>query len=312
MQTFYYKDEYTKDDIISLIENEVEESIHLEFKESQALGRSENKRKELSKDVASFANSDGGIIIYGIQEINHRAKSLSFINGNDFTKEWIEQVINSNIQRHIPDLKIFPIRFDSKIENTIYLIKIPKSSDAPHISRDKRFYKRFNFESVMMEEYEIRQLYARKSKSKLEIGEYVIAIENKEEDDDKLKIRIEVSVINSGDVPESSYKLNLYFNNIDKHTAITWDRTEGDYDITRYEINRVKLSTQKHPTIYPMEKVDLIRVKLEIPTPYLIESLETIDFELKLFYSNGEDELKRNFKKILNKLKSENGIQQKI
>ncbi len=112
MQTFFIKEEYTKDGINSIIENEVEESIHLDFKESRALGKSESKRKELSKDIAAFVNSDEGIIIYGIKEINHKADSLSFINGHDFTKEWIEQLVNSTIQRRIPDLKIFPIRFD--------------------------------------------------------------------------------------------------------------------------------------------------------------------------------------------------------
>lgn len=54
---------------------------------------------------------------------------------------------------------------------TIYIVKIPYSYNTPHISKDKKYYKRYNFESVPMEEYEVRQLYERKSKSNLVISE---------------------------------------------------------------------------------------------------------------------------------------------
>jgi len=88
---------------------------------------------EIVKDVSSFANSAGGMIIYGIKELNHVADSFTFIDGNIYTKEWIEQVIQSGIQRKIEGLKIFPVRFDDNIEKSIYVIKIPESFSAPHI-----------------------------------------------------------------------------------------------------------------------------------------------------------------------------------
>ena len=43
----------------------------------------------------------------------------------------------------------------------IYVISIPQSTRAPHMASDKRFYKRFNFESVPMEEYEVRDVSRR-------------------------------------------------------------------------------------------------------------------------------------------------------
>ena len=89
MKDFFVKEEYTEKDIISLIKNKAEESINLDFKSSDSLGSEPSKKKELSKDVSSFANSDGGIIIYGIEENNHVAESLSFVDGNTYTKEWI-------------------------------------------------------------------------------------------------------------------------------------------------------------------------------------------------------------------------------
>lgn len=167
--------EYDIDFVNSLISNEIEESINIEFKSAEALSKVDSKKKELSKDVSAIANSNGGIIVYGINEVNHKAESISFIDGNEFSKEWIEQVISSTIQRNIPELKIFPIRENGDINKTIYIVQIPESTEAPHICKDKKFYKRYNFESVAMEEYEVRQLYGRRIKSKLGLNGYNIS-----------------------------------------------------------------------------------------------------------------------------------------
>jgi predicted HTH transcriptional regulator len=208
MNNFYDKAEYNFQDIMSLIENEIEESIHLDFKEANALEKSDGKKKEISKDVSAFANSDGGIIIYGIKEQNHKAHSLTYINGQDFTKEWLEQTINSSIQRRIPDLKIFVIRNSGNIHETIYIVKIPKSFEAPHLCKDKRFYKRFNFESVAMEEYEVRQLYGQKLRSKLAIaghGIYKLKDEAGYDDEEgKTTFMMEVLITNEGDVSKNT------------------------------------------------------------------------------------------------------------
>ncbi len=163
MDDFFSKKEYTENDINDLI-GKSEESINLEFKSNGSLSidtseRKEKTRMDISKDVSSFANSIGGKIIYGINEKDHVADSLSFIDGSKITKEWIEQVIQSNIQRRIDGLVIIPIRFGNDITKTVYIVKIPASNQAPHMERDNKYYKRQNFESVAMEEYEVRNMY---------------------------------------------------------------------------------------------------------------------------------------------------------
>ena len=89
MSDFFDKEDYSEEDIHNLIESKIEESIHLDFKASGALGTSSSQKKEIAKDVSSFANSDGGIIIYGIKEQNHVADSISFVDGTQYTKEMI-------------------------------------------------------------------------------------------------------------------------------------------------------------------------------------------------------------------------------
>lgn len=75
------------------------------------------------------------------------------------SKEWLEQVINSRIQRRIDGIRINQIELATG--KVIYAVCIPQSSRAPHQAADKKFYKRFNFESIPMEEYEIRDVSRR-------------------------------------------------------------------------------------------------------------------------------------------------------
>ena len=147
---FFKKDNYSTIDIERLIDNEVEEDIHLDYKAAGALDKEDKKRTEITKDISAFANSDGGIIVYGVSEEDHRPQGFSPIDGRIYTKEWLENVIQL-IQPRIDDLKIYPVRIND-LEQSIYIVKIPRSGNAPHMARDKRYYKRFNFKAEPMEE----------------------------------------------------------------------------------------------------------------------------------------------------------------
>lgn len=275
--------------ILSLIENEVEESIHLDFKSADALDKSDGKKKEISKDVSSFANSDGGIIIYGINEENHKAHSISYVNGYIYTKEWLEQIINSSIQRRISDLIIYPIRNNGRIEETVYVVKIPKSYDAPHICKDKRFYKRFNFESVQMEEFEIRQLYGQKIKSKLAIDSWTISERHDKRDiDGAVTFRIEVSIVNVGNTVESTFKVNFNITNFDSDVQISWPSIQLHYNYLRLDDNKVQVSANGISAVYPDETVNGIRFDLKVPKERIVEIFSVMKIEIRLYYSNGE------------------------
>lgn len=147
--------EYNYNYLEDLLSHNEEESLKLEFKNSEAL----KDKKELAKDVSAMANSAGGVIIYGMNEKNHKADSLSTIDGDKYNKEWIENVLISNIHRPIEELKIHPIRIDENIAKSIYIVEIPESDDSPHMASNNRYYRRHNFQSIPMDEYEIRSLY---------------------------------------------------------------------------------------------------------------------------------------------------------
>lgn len=299
MKEIHKLEEYNYQFLKSLIDNEIEESIHIEFKSKGALSKKDSHKKEISKDVAAFANSDGGILVYGIEEINHKAHGFSFIDGNIFTKEWLEQIISTTVQRKIPNLLIFPIRNEGRISETIYVVQIPSSIEAPHLARDKRYYKRFNFESVQMEEYEIRQLYGRKLNSKLVLDGYNISKYIGEPDDDEYKFMIEIFVGNDGEIAEKEFKVNLHFEEYNKKMNIHWKDfgTNRNYNSTRIEEKTIKVSNIGN-AIYPDETITILIVNFDIPKYSYHEIKEKLKFRIQLYYQNGEDKIEFPFKEL--------------
>lgn len=311
MKSFYDKEDYTFEDIQSLIDNQVEESIYLDFKEFGALQKSEGKKLDISKDVASFANSDGGIIVYGIKELEHKASELSYVDGNIFTKEWLEQIINSSIQRRIEGIMIYPIRYNNDVTKTVYVIKIPFSYDAPHLSKDNRYYKRFNFSSVPMEEYEIRQSYERKRRSKLEIEmlgwELQISTES-------VEITFIGTIYNSSNVVEPNYKVNVYFAPFNHMLNISYPQSSSSYmDYTNMGSQRMKVSSVARMPIFPNETLTGIRFSMNVQRENVVMAFEELDIEFRVMYPFGEDIYKvdnnRLISSIMNKIKEHDSFE---
>ena len=153
--------EFNLEYLNSLIENKVEENLNLDYKAAASLDKQNNKTTEISKDVSALANSDGGILIYGIKENNvnkHLPERIDPINRKDFTKEWLEQIIQDKIRPRISEFKINPIEINN--EQVVYIVEVEKSNTA-HQAFDKKYYKRFNFQSTAMYDYEIRDILNR-------------------------------------------------------------------------------------------------------------------------------------------------------
>ena len=66
----------------TLISNGIEENIHLDYKKQ--IG----SNAEIAKDFSSFANSDGGNIIYGIEEKNNKPIKIVPIKENGIREKF--------------------------------------------------------------------------------------------------------------------------------------------------------------------------------------------------------------------------------
>jgi hypothetical protein len=282
----------TQADIDNYIHLQAEESINLDFKRGDALKIDDKTKREISKDVSAFANSDGGIIIYGIEEKNFKADNLVFVNGNIITKEWLEQIINSRIQRKIDGLIIEPIRYNGNIEQTIFVVKIPRSLNAPHMTSEKRFYKRYNFESVEMEEYEVRNLYTRQDKTHLEIGEPKISgsanalIGGKPMD---FNASIQINIINKGQTIEKLYKVEVRTPRIVTIGSNPYSLQTFFNYLVRHEETHSVFSIPNGSPLFQNELATIGTVDLKITSDNL-HDLQNNPIIIRLFYSNGTEE----------------------
>lgn len=289
-KSFFEKDEYTIDDLNGLMRDEIEESINLDYKASGSLSKEDKKKAEIGKDISAFANSDGGIIIYGIAEVDHKPVSFSYVDGNTYNKEWLENVIDGNIQQKVLDIRIYPIRVDNDIKKTVYIVKIPKSNNAPHINTDKKYYRRYNFKSVPMEEYEVRLLYGRKSIAEIAITTAGLVDKGISENKKGVLVynkELSVNVKNISDSIETNCKLEVVFEGIlFDGLGLKYDfNTNISHTITKEK--GVIVSSYNRAPIFPDEEITLCVFTIQIECDEYEFFRENAVLKFRVFYSSG-------------------------
>jgi hypothetical protein len=75
-------------------------------------------------------------------------------------REWLEQVIGSTIEPRVQDVLIKQIDLKKSPGKAIFVVQVPVGITA-HQAYDRRYYRRFNFSSVPMHDYEVRMVMDR-------------------------------------------------------------------------------------------------------------------------------------------------------
>lgn len=197
--------EWTRERIQKLIDDKIEEGTHLDYKAAAALARTDSKKLEMTKDISAFANSDGGTIVYGVQEFReedkkHLPEKIDAIDGRDYSREWLDQIV-SQISPKIDGVQIFPVRVGPEEWHAAYVVEIPKSLTA-HQARDLRYYKRYNFQSEAMQDYEIRDVMNRRRNPKLDFRLKLVKTSH-------MTIAVVARVFNLGTVVPKQYGLRV-------------------------------------------------------------------------------------------------------
>ena len=290
---FIEKDAYTIEDIQSLIDIQAEENTYYEFKDARAID--DKQKAEISKDVSAFANADGGVIIYGLNEDRntHKAVGLSFVDTLKYSKEWLENVIHSNIHRKIDNLRIYKVDNPHNINESIYIVKIPRSSNAPHMSSDNKFYKRANFKVIAMEEYEVRDSYYRTQHSVLEIYDWYIERVEVDNISAYSRYTLRAFVRNVGKTVENQFKLNINFSGVDISLLEFEGLTSNIKAIGTHDGYRFSLLSNM--PIYPEEIIELDRFTVIVPLIKSTTILSNTKLSLELYFGQcGRDSIEEN------------------
>lgn len=182
-------------DVLSLITNGVKESLELDYKQCASLQRTDGKKKEISKDVSSFANAAGGTIVYGMVEDGQLPISIDTgYDPKDISKEWLDNVISSTISPRLEQVYINQVELHTTHPGKVmYVVEIPQAlARVPHQAQDKLYYKRFNFKSEPMADYEIRDVMLRSQGPDL-----TVVIREMSRDEEGI-LTVELQIVNNG------------------------------------------------------------------------------------------------------------------
>lgn len=223
--------EWTEEDIQGLIQHQIQESSELDYKHCSALRteghvydkktdkyihkaklRSKDKLIiEISKDVSSFANAAGGTIVYGVVEDNHLPLHIDQypFDPNVESREWLENIIDSNIRRKIEGVKINQILLDqTNPGKVIYAVYIPQSLQGAHQAKDYRYYQRRNFKAEPMEDYQVRDVMNRFRNPILRAEVEFDDVDTKSE---KHRHAFGIKLINIGNMAAVNFGIDIYF-----------------------------------------------------------------------------------------------------
>lgn len=145
-----------------LCEDACPESETLDFKR-QLPSKAEHDKTEISKDICALANSEGGFIIYGIEEKDGVASLICPITSEtaDSALRRISQTTDSGIEPRVPSVRTRAIDVEG---GYVVVIRVEASYDGPHCVRsnsNRRFVMRNGTTTTDMTYDQIRTGFTR-------------------------------------------------------------------------------------------------------------------------------------------------------
>jgi predicted HTH transcriptional regulator len=207
--------------VVAFVEQKQEENLHLDFKlvANSDVSRKEDKRN-LARSLSGFANSSGGIIIWGVDarenldgvgcamaivELSSPALMVTRLNSmtGDATSPLIDGV------RHKPII-------NEQTGRGVVATLVPDSDSGPYMAKlgEQRYYKRSGDSFYMMEHFDLEDMFGRRQKAKLEILPEHKAIEDGIEE-------ITIRVINKGRAVARHSGFVMRFENTDSAIGLT-------------------------------------------------------------------------------------------
>ncbi|UQY87985.1 ATP-binding protein [Stenotrophomonas rhizophila] len=144
-----------------LVQDRAQESTHLDFKREQP-SKKEDGRRELLKDVCAFANTEGGRIIYGVDEDDERCASRIVPitdEAVDAAQRRLDQAIADGIHPRLVGHSVTALTVDG---GYILVIDVPPQYGGPfqsHFNNQRRFTYRQGTINMEMDYNQLRSAF---------------------------------------------------------------------------------------------------------------------------------------------------------
>jgi hypothetical protein len=165
----------TLDGLRDFITRRQEENLHLDFKvpNSAALSSPDDKRI-LAKALSGFANSSGGIIVWGV-DARKNAEDIDCATSERPIENVIQLLTRLNsLTGEGVDPGVHGVRhrlIEAGAGKGFILTLVPESEVGPHMAKlgDDRYYKRIGDSFYKMEHYDVADMFGRRRKPKLSV-----------------------------------------------------------------------------------------------------------------------------------------------
>lgn len=160
--------DWTSDDILRLVQNAVPEGISLDYKASLP-GGTDEERKEFLADASSFANTLGGLMVFGIEDerdSNGRAtgipKGVIGVSATNIDAEIgrLQAMARDGVEPPISNIVFKAIEVPGK--GRVLVARVSQSLNAPHMvafKRSSRFFKRTSTGKYQLSRTEIMNAF---------------------------------------------------------------------------------------------------------------------------------------------------------
>ena len=150
----------TIDDVQQLIEDEERESVTLDYKQADRRWNHTAKEK-IAKHVSAFANSEGGILVFGVtcdEADKDKPIGISGLHPRNGVED-LDRIITAAIR---PEIEGWERKKLGDGDQAVLLVYIPASDAGPHQSmKHKQYFHRSGAQSIAMEHYLVQRYFGR-------------------------------------------------------------------------------------------------------------------------------------------------------
>lgn len=151
----------TSEQIAALLRDQTPEGRTLDYKRELSLATPEDRR-ELARDVASFANASGGFLVLGITEDKGVPTEICGMPCPDFDafRLRVDNILRDSIQPRVPGLSY--VKIDSLADHPVIVIHVPQSWNGPHMAaapNQGHFYSRNSAGKFALDVSQIRSAF---------------------------------------------------------------------------------------------------------------------------------------------------------